>query len=112
MGGFFPNIKHKLCLFFFLLAVSHDAFLCKYIMCKICQFIAANPNHLLSLMGNHQKLRMGIKVNAEVYSCHGHISDGKSDEGLGAALTFLCWTEKKIHTLPAVSLMLTVQSFN
>lgn len=65
-------------------------------MCKICQFIAASLNHLLSLMGNHQKLRMGIKVNAEVYSCHGHISDGKSDEGLGAALTFLffCWTEK------------------
>lgn len=64
-------------------------------MCKICQFIAAGMNHLLSLMGNHQKLRMGIKVNAEVYSCHGHISDGKSDEGPGAALTFQCWTEKK-----------------
>lgn len=32
-------------------------------------------------MGNHQKLRIGVKVNAEVYSCQGRISDDKTHTG-------------------------------
>lgn len=38
-------------------------------------------NRLLSLMANHEKLRIGVKVNAIVYSCQGRISEDKTHTG-------------------------------
>lgn len=60
-------------------------------------------------MGNHQKLRIGVKVSAEVYNCQGRISGDKTGEGLGAALT-LCGVRNP-HVFPASALVLTPIKF-
>lgn len=71
-------------------------------------------------MGNHQKLRIGVKVNAEVYSCQGRISDDKTHTGstLSCSDSLYCKNCKNPTQLPASGLVLTpikvflyVQSF-